>query len=739
MNIKLVLITTSSLLISSINCFMPLLAETNNITQISPVSVTTSVQNLVSTENDRALKANEKENRDNISIETTAPNPETTEPEITADEEINDTDVEEAVVIEEEDIDNTDVEDNFEDEDGLLFLDEDFEEEHIQNEPPIQGFILQHRIDKGIPLSQDEIEGELQILLQTLKEVIVAARLEKPASKQLRIDTVIEILLSEYLSQVIEADLPLLSAQTKINSVGKGRTIFKLPAFHYQNGEDVLAWTGLKSQLSFTDKFEKFKAILKIADFHFDDEYELLSVKKMRLKAIFDADLILKQIELNLPFLKMDDEDGELEIQNLVFNLNLKKSHKGVEIDEFTLTIGQLIFDDGISKVQLHQMVLMGNGEAQNDVLNYTLQLQIGQWAIASLPGKTLPMRFQGTLEFRHIDLDAVIEWQTSIRELKKQRQQGNISEDVMIMGQLFKLNEILPKILVKSPELVIPQLYINSTTDQIRGKLLFSIDGDKATSLKNSNNWLPVLTTQIELNIGKHWLAKMLEHYVYHTLQKEVEAIAETESVENDTLLEVEEVEESAKKESDVKNNTLTKVEETAEEAIEEHSVENNTLTEAEEKIEEATEESIEEPSVENNTLTEEELADLQIQAKAKSEQQLKQYVEQKWLVNADADNYKLLLNLSDNQLMINGQEKPLLLQNFSLLKDYFENDDEVEVEINDDNEFLNDFDNDDEESVMDELLETEDLESEDIEPLSIEENKKEGLQTEEIHINPK
>jgi hypothetical protein len=896
MNIKLFLMIASSLLIFTINCFYPLSAQTHHITQSSPASVASSVQNTVSTQNDKDLKPNERENQGNASVETPIPNPDTTEheipvleernetdikqeaavieaqtpipnfdttapeitieegkneadikpeavieaqtpipnpdttapeikidegkneadikpeavieaqppipnpdttaPEITIDEgkndadikpeavieapppipnpdttapeideKINEADVEDATVIEEEEIDEADLEENLDEsedkadleenldelEEGIFFFDEDLEEDEIENEPHIQGFILQHRIDKGIELSQDETEGELWILLQTLKDVIVTTRLEQSASKPLRIDTVIEILLSEYLTRLIETDLPVLSARTKINRAGKGRTIFKLPDFYYQNGDDVLTWTGFKSRLSFTDKFDNFQAMLKIADFHFDEEYELLSISKMKLTGIFDADLFLKQVELNLPFLKIEDEEGELEIQNLVFNLNMKQSHKGIEIGYFTLTIGQLSLDDGISTVQLHQMVLTGSGEAQNDVLNYTLQAQISQGTIASLPDDTLKMSFQSTLELRRIDLDAMKEWQTSVRELKKQRQQGNISQDIMIMGQLFKLNEILPKLLVKSPELAIPQLYINSKAGHTQGQLLFSIDGTKAAIITKTTNWLPVLKAQLELNIGKQWLTNLLIHSAYHTLRQEAEAPAETQDVENDTLTEADEEETEADEteeeyeteaesaeEPNAEENLLTEEEteadeteaesaeepnseenilteeeteadETEAESAEEPNTEENILTEDETEADETEKESAEEPNAEENLLTEEEteadeteeeyeteaesaaepnteekilteeeLAELQTQAKAKGEEQLKQYVEQKWLVNADADNYNILLSLSDNQLTVNGHEQPLVLENFTLLEAYFEEEEE-------------------------------------------------------------
>ena len=68
-------------------------------------------------------------------------------------------------------------------------------------------------------------------------------------------------------------------------------------------------------------------------------------------------------------------------------------------------------------------------------------------------------------------------------------------------------------------------------------------------------------------------------------------------------------------------------------------------------------------EKSNNNKEITESVLADIKKQARAKTQQQIQKFLEQKWLVKTKEGNYRFVAQLQDNKLMVNGQEKPFSL----------------------------------------------------------------------------
>lgn len=68
-------------------------------------------------------------------------------------------------------------------------------------------------------------------------------------------------------------------------------------------------------------------------------------------------------------------------------------------------------------------------------------------------------------------------------------------------------------------------------------------------------------------------------------------------------------------------------------------------------------------EKSSNNKEISESVLADIKKQARAKTQQQIQQYLEQKWLVKNKEGNYQFIAKLQDNKLLVNGREQPFSL----------------------------------------------------------------------------
>ncbi|NJO14580.1 MAG: YdgA family protein [Thioploca sp.] len=65
-------------------------------------------------------------------------------------------------------------------------------------------------------------------------------------------------------------------------------------------------------------------------------------------------------------------------------------------------------------------------------------------------------------------------------------------------------------------------------------------------------------------------------------------------------------------------------------------------------------------ENSSKDKKISESVLADLKKQAQTKTKQQLQKYLKQKWLVETQEGNYKLVAQLQNGKLIVNGQEQP-------------------------------------------------------------------------------
>jgi len=361
------------------------------------------------------------------------------------------------------------------------------------------GFTLQHRFNGGKPLPtetikipRNKIKDNPLVILKALKKNF-SKHLEKQ-KKPLQIDTELEFLLPARATKIL-GQLPKVSIKTHVKSDGSGKSDLVFPAYRREVpakfGKGLIDWKGLDGQFSFTDQFENLTAALNIAGFIVEKKGKFAaSLGKTTFSGAFDANLRPTQINLSLPSFKAGENDEQLNLQTLTLKLNVDKTPKGLELDNVNLKVGQVGFSESGSKTRLEGLALTTVGTVQNGVINYTLQTQIDKLVISDKESKeALELSHVGELAFRRLDEEALLALQTTDHQLR-----------------LFKLMEVAPKFVAKSPEVALNRLTVTTPKGNLQGNLNIRLDSKKATQMEIPF-LINALQAQLNFTIGKELL----------------------------------------------------------------------------------------------------------------------------------------------------------------------------------------------------------------------------------------
>lgn len=372
------------------------------------------------------------------------------------------------------------------------------EEEHNY----IQGFTLQHRINHDKFLAKKEFVGDWMVLLKNFKDDIISTHLKQPSKSQ-TIDTVLEIILSEDITQNIIT--PMVFIRTKVNAAGEASSILGFPPFNFQDKDKtVLDWKGFTGKLTFAKNQDNLIVDFKIPYLLLNTEKQFLLFDKFNLNALFDPDLIVDKVDLNWKQFRHRDENGELDVHDLKFNLQVEKQE--VNISNVSLNVKKVLINDDLFNSSLTDLGLTTQGKIDNGVVNYKINTHI-----AKSLSNTLTLNYQADFEFRRINIDAVLDWQSMVRDLQKQRQTGIISKQMVTMGKVFQLNEVLPMLLEKSPEFAITKFHLNSNNDILQATASIGFDEEVIFSLDDTTNLLPALQSQVDLTVSKKLLQQLI------------------------------------------------------------------------------------------------------------------------------------------------------------------------------------------------------------------------------------
>jgi hypothetical protein len=385
----------------------------------------------------------------------------------------------------------------------------------------IQGFALQHRINHDKFLAKKELIGDWMVLLKNFRDDIISTHLKQPSKSQ-TIDTVLEIILSEDIAPNIIT--PMVFIRTKINAAGEASSILGFPPFNFQDKEKtVLDWKGFSGKLTFSKNQDNLTVDFKIPYLLLDTEKQFLLFDKLNLNALFDSDLILNKVDLNWKQFRHRDQNGELDVHDLKFNLQVEKQE--INITNVTLNVKKVLINDGFFNSSLTDLGLTTQGKIDKDLINYTVNTHIGKSITSTkfTPNEPVTMKYQGDFEFSRINIDAVLDWQSMVRDLQKQRQTGIIPKQMVTMGKVFQLNEVLPMLLEKSPEFAITKFHLSSNNDILQTTASIGFDEEIIFSLDDTSNLLPALQSQVNLTVSKKLLHKLIEPKILENLVQQV------------------------------------------------------------------------------------------------------------------------------------------------------------------------------------------------------------------------
>lgn len=394
-------------------------------------------------------------------------------------------------------------------------------------------FTLQHRFNGGQPLEKelieipfDKLESNPQIFLESIRKNFSKhlVKQEKPVT----IDTKLELVLPAKMTEVL-GQLPPVSVSTQIKRDGAGTSHVVWPAYRREVpekvGKGLIDWKGLNAQFTFTDKFANMTAGLNLAGFTVTKEQDFTaSLGHTTFQGTFDANWQPTEMNLNLPSFQMRQEgEGQMNLQTVTANFDANKTSKGLELGKIALNIGHFDFSDEEVEMSFDNLGISSNGQEQNDVVNYTVQTQIGK---LELPkeltfGEKLAIGFVGNINFDRLDAESLLALQTTAHQLQEKE------EPMMLMILFGQFMELVPKMMAKSPEIALTQLTINTPKGDLQGNFNVSLDGQKATSLEILA-LIPALLAQTNFTISRQLLEYVLTTIKTNKMQQELEVMGE-------------------------------------------------------------------------------------------------------------------------------------------------------------------------------------------------------------------
>ncbi|RKZ77917.1 MAG: hypothetical protein DRR19_27230 [Candidatus Parabeggiatoa sp. nov. 1] len=240
-----------------------------------------------------------------------------------------------------------------------------------------------------------------------------------------------------------------------------------------------------------------------------------VSLGETTFSGTFDADFMPSQMSLNVPtfkfFIRKRHDNGEFNLQDLVFNVDVAKASNGLKLVEVDVQVGHFDFRDKGSKFSLDNLAVTNNIEEQGDVINNTVQVQIRNLRLpkAITSGEAFELSYAGQIALRRLDAEALLVLHTMGDQLYQQ--QNHPTRHMRKIRKKFM--EVLPQLLAKSPEIALTET-LETSKGNLQGRVSVSIDGEKVTSLTSLENPLaliPALQAQAEISIDKTLLEQTL------------------------------------------------------------------------------------------------------------------------------------------------------------------------------------------------------------------------------------
>ena len=273
--------------------------------------------------------------------------------------------------------------------------------------------------------------------------------------------------LAELYSQIPE--LASVRDTTVIDLGGNGEDRFSVPAFQHSFGdEDKVAvdWKGLSLQVNFTSDLKGFTG------------------------------------SLSCPGLGIAGKELDFSMAEVKSAFNSHEGIHGLSLGEASFDLAGLEFKDK-SETGPHSFLARGfkvsaSNKASGDSIQCLLTVSNDQ--VKYDEAQYGPAVFE--LELRNLDAASLAKLQQAIREMQAQDPQQ--SAEAMQIMMLAKYGEILPALLMKSPEIEIKQLDLKTSDGDFTGRAKVAFDGTKSGPALNPATLMNAVTVQAQFKAAE-------------------------------------------------------------------------------------------------------------------------------------------------------------------------------------------------------------------------------------------
>ncbi len=385
------------------------------------------------------------------------------------------------------------------------------------NSKPYQDLLelsIRHRINDGdflpkeiLSLPIKKLKSEPLLLLQLIR---------KNLSNHLK---TLPVKINTELDLINGIDkLPTIFIETKVDKDSNGVSDLSIPAQKFSDAETLVNWQGLSSHFTFTNDFVNIKADTKLAGIEVTEQDKLLmSLEKVTVHSMFDADLRPTKIQVSIPSFKAQDNGNSFNLQSFIAKIDIKKLASGFEIGNLVLQLKHFDFTEDNVKTGLDNLQLITDTKEQKDVINFNLQTKVGKLNLPKNIGSGIDNVVQiGNISLLNLDTVSLLNLQTKFR-----KSHNNPMAAIIMLGELM---EIAPNILAKSPKIELNQLLIKTSKGNLVGDFTIGLDGTKANSLA-----LPVLFNALYAKANLNVSKQLLEQAMINQFQQSSENAEDT------------------------------------------------------------------------------------------------------------------------------------------------------------------------------------------------------------------
>lgn len=201
----------------------------------------------------------------------------------------------------------------------------------------------------------------------------------------------------------------------------------------------------------------------------------------------FDKYFFPTKLDFTLPVFKLNIKDVNIDFNDLGFTFKKDKTDKGLELANIRAWAKKMFVhvpEENVV-VNLENFEEVTENQQDGDVLNSTVRSYFDRLTLPKQLTKTaedLNLRYKSTLEFKRLDAEALLTLQNHFYELRASGmfdhifdKSGKDAEDaagtagaMFAMAMMGKMIEIAPKLVARSPEMLLSQFDLSSEKSEI-------------------------------------------------------------------------------------------------------------------------------------------------------------------------------------------------------------------------------------------------------------------------------